>query len=37
MQSLELMLYGLTGVFIALALLAAAMKLLVKIFPDKEK
>ena len=36
-QGFQLMLYGLGGVFIALALLYVVVKLLVKFFPEKEE
>ena len=35
-QSLQLMLYGLAGVFAALAVIYAAIRIAVKIFPYKE-
>ena len=35
MQALQLMAYGLSGVFIALAILYIIVKLIVKIFPGK--
>lgn len=35
-QGFQLMLYGLGGVFSALALLYISVKLLIKLFPEKE-
>ena len=34
-QALQLAIYGLAGVFISLGILFAALKIMVKIFPDK--
>ena len=36
-QSLQLMLYGLAGVFTSLAILYAAVKIITALFPDKNK
>jgi Na+-transporting methylmalonyl-CoA/oxaloacetate decarboxylase gamma subunit len=36
-QSLQLMLYGLAGVFSSLAILYIFIKIIVKVFPHKDK